>query len=449
MQQLKLAAVLLCILSAGGASAQATPAANTGFLPPASSTSNVIDSIAVVVNDEVITRNEVAGRVTAITERMRAQNAPLPAAADLQRQVLEAMIIERAQIQLAKEMGIRIDDAMLDRAISRIAENQNMTVQALRDVMEKEGTPFGEFREEIRKEIMLQRLREYEVDNKIQISDAEIDTYLSAVQVAAADQVELNISHILVRIPENASPEQIAARAARANELMRQLSTGADFAKAAATYSDATDALEGGAIGWRNPNRLPPLFSEALGKLTPGQVTPVMRSTTGFHILKLNETRSAAEAAPEQAIVQQTRVRHILLKVSPTMTAADAKTKLDELRERITAKTATFEELARQFSADGSASKGGDLGWLYPGDVVPEFESAMNKLELGQLSEVVETPYGFHLMEVVERKSDDVTKERERNAARQVIRDRKLAEATEDWARQVRDRAYVEFRDAP
>lgn len=475
MHQLKLAALLVCALAgpagalaAGQAAkpAAAAPAAQagtqatgpaapppaaapakpgSGFLPPAADNAKVIDSIAVVVNDEVITRNEVAGRIRGVEQRMKAQNAPMPAAADLQRQVTERMIVERAQMQLAKEMGVKVDDGMLDRAIARIAEQQKMTVQEMRNAMEKEGTTFPAFREEIRNEIVMQRLREHEVDNKIQISDAEVDTYMAAEQAAAADKVEMNIAQILVRIPENASPEQIAARKARADEVTRQLRTGADFAKMAATYSDASDALKGGDIGWRDPDRLPPMFAEALRKLKPGQITPVMKSTTGFHILKLADKRSLAEAA-DKAVVQQTHARHILLKISPTMTANEARRKLTELKERLDNKAAKFEELARLFSNDGSASKGGDLGWLYPGDTVPEFETAMNALKPGEVSGVVETPFGLHLIEVLERKSDDVSKERQRNAARQVIRDRKLEEATEDWARQIRDRAYVEFR---
>jgi peptidyl-prolyl cis-trans isomerase SurA len=459
MLQLNIAAALLCAIAAGPAGAQAAKAATAiapaapvaapskGFIPPPQKGGNLIDSIAVVVNDEVITRNELAKRVASITQRMKAQGAAMPEPADLQRQVLEAMIVERAQFQLAKEMGMRpVDDTQLDRAIGRIAEQQKMSVQDMRNAMEKDGMPFAAFREEIRNEIQMQRLREHEVDNKIQVSEAEVDTYLAAEQVAAADKVEINIAQILVKIPENSSPEQIAARQARADDVARQLRTGANFAKVAGTYSDAPDALQGGAIGWRDPERLPPIFASALAQLKPGQITPVIRSTSGFHIIKLVERRSLTES-PEKAIVQQTHARHILLKVTPTMTADQAKKKLLELKERLDNKAAKFEELARLFSNDGSASKGGDLGWLFPDDTVPEFTAAMANLKPGEVSGVLETPYGFHLIEVLERKSDDQTKEKKRAAARQVIRDRKLAEATEDWARQVRDRAYVEFRD--
>ena len=446
MHQLKIAAVLLCALS--GATPGATWAQSAKPAQPAAAAAPAtveIDSIAVVVNDDVITRNELANRIKTVERRMKAQNVALPEKADLQRQMLERMIVERAQMQLAKEMGVRVDDLTLDRAIGRIAEQQKLSVQDLRNQMEKEGTTFAAFREEIREEIIMQRLREHEVDAKIQISDAEVDNFLAAEQAAAREQVELNLSQIMVRIPDNSSPEQIAARRARAEEVMRQLRTGADFAKMAGTYSDAADALKGGEIGWRSPERLPPLFTEQLAKLKPGQVTPIIKSTGAFHILKLVDKRSAAEAQAATA-VQQTHARHIVIKVTPTVSAYDAKRKLAELKERLDNKAAKFEELARLFSTDGAAAKGGDLGWLYPGDTVPEFEAAMNNLKLGEVSQPVESSFGFHLIEVLERKSDDVSKEKQRNAARNAIRERKLEEATEDWQRQVRDRAYVEFR---
>jgi peptidyl-prolyl cis-trans isomerase SurA len=458
--QLKLAAVLLCALAAADVLAQAKPAAQadakpaaaakagTGFLPPASSSAHVIDSVYVIVNDEVITRREVDQRVAEIAQRLKAQGAQLPAEEDLRRQVVEAMITERAQLQLAKEMGVRVDDTTLDRAIGRIAENQKMSVQDMRNAMEKDGLPFSQFREQIRNEIMMQRLVEHEVDSKIQVTEAEIDTYLAAEKAAAADRVEMDISQILVRIPENASPEQIAARKARADEVARQLRTGADFAKMAATYSDSPDALKGGAVGWRDPDRLPPVFANELRKLTPGQVTPVIRTNVGFHIIKLVNARKLAEAQKaDQAVVQQTHARHILLKITPTQSEDEARRKLAEIRQKIDSKQATFEDMARQYSNDGSASKGGDLGWLYPGDTMPEFETPMNALKPGDTSDIVKTPLGLHLIQVVERKTEDVSKEKERSAARQVLTDRKRQEALEDWSRQIRDRAYVEFRE--
>jgi peptidyl-prolyl cis-trans isomerase SurA len=471
--QMKLLAVLLCTAALSGcslfsskkkaepaaapvvaaapaaAAAAAKPAAKkegAGFLPPGESGNVEVDSIAVVVNDEVITQRELVNRIKTVTARMKAQNVQMPSDADLRRQLLERMIVERSQLQMAKDMGVRVDDLQLDRAIARIAEAQKMNVQQFRNQMEKDGTPYAAFREEIREEIIMQRLREHEVDAKIQISDAEVDSFLAAEKAAAAEQFEINIAQIMIRIPDNATAEVIAQRRARAEEVMRQLRTGADFAKMAATYSDASDALQGGAVGWRQPERLPPVFAEALTKLKAGQVTPIIKSTGAFHILKAVDRRSLAEAQAVAA-VQQTHARHILIKVTPAMSAADAKRKLLELKERLDNNAAKFEDLARLVSNDGSASKGGDLGWLYPGDTMPEFEAAMNNLKIGEVSQPVETSFGLHLIEVLERKSDDVSKERERNNARQALRERKMEEATESWQREVRDRAYVEYRN--
>jgi peptidyl-prolyl cis-trans isomerase SurA len=452
----KLAAALLCALTAGQVLAQATapaaaPAAKpgSGFLPPASSSAKVIDSIHVVINDEVITKNEVRNRVAQTMQNLKARNVQLPDTATLERQVVESMIVERAQLQLAKEMGVRVDDRRLDATIGRIAENQKMSVQDMRNQMEKEGLPFGQFREDIRNEIMLQQLREHEVDSKIQISEAEIDTYLAASKAAASERVEMNLAQILVAVPENASPEQIAARRARAEEVARQLRTGADFSKMAATYSDAPDALKGGDIGWRDPDRLPEVFATQLRKLSKGQVTPIIKTNVGFHILRMADKRNLAEAAAaESNVVQSTRVSHILMKPTPTMTADEVKKKLAELKAKVLSKAATFEELARQNSMEpGSAAKGGDLGWLEPGDAGPEFDQALSTLKPGEISDVIESPFGFHILRVVERKSEDQSAQKQRNEARQVLRERKMQEALEDWMRQVRDRAYVEFRE--
>ncbi len=453
LQQISLAAALLCAFGAAPAFAQsakadAAPAAakSTGFLPPAAADAKVIDSIYVVVNDDVITKNEVKNRVDSVVARMRAQGAQLPDLDDLQKNVVEMMITERAKVQLAKEYGVKVDDTTLDRTIGRIAENQKMSVQEMRNQMEKEGMTFASFREEIRNEIMLQQLQEHEVDRKIQVTDAEIDTYLVAQKAAAADKVEMNLSQILIGFPQNPSPEQIAARKARADEVMRQLRTGADFAKIASTYSDAPDALKGGEIGWRDPDRLPPQFVAELRKLKPGQVT-MIKANIGFQILKLVDVRKLQGDEAKPAMEQQTHVRHILMKVTPTMTEAEVKRKLLELKEKVDNKAATFEDLAKQYSQDGSAAKGGDLGWVQAGDTEPEFEKAMDALKPGQVSGVVQTPFGFHLIQVAERKTEDTSKDKERALARQAIHERKLMEAAEDWSREVRDRAYVEFRD--
>ena len=408
----------------------------------------LIDAIVAVVNTEVVTLKELNDRMALIEQRMKRQNMQMPPRDVLQKQLLERMIVTRAQMQLARESGIRIDDIMLDRAVARIAEQNQLSVQSFRDQLERDGLSFARFREEIREEITLQRLREREVDNKLQIADSEVDNYLAAAGgKPEASQLELSIAQILVRVPENASPQQIAERRKRAETAVAQLKSGTDFAKVAASFSDAGDALSGGDLGWRSVSRLPQLFVDAVEKMGEGEIAPLVRSANGFHVLKLNGRRAAGAAkAGVGTMVQQTRARHILIKVNQIVSTAEARRKLAELKERLDNKAAKFEDLARLYSNDGSANKGGDLGWIYPGDTVPEFERAMNSLRPGQVSDPVESPFGYHLIEVLERKTEEVSRERQRLMARQALRDQKPEEAYEDWLRQLRDRAYVEYR---
>lgn len=411
-----------------------------------SSTPRTIDSIAAVVNDDVITRQELADRMSMVEKRLTSQGVALPPRAQLQSQLLERLIVERAQAQMAKENGIVIDDTMLDRAVARIADQNKLTMQQFRVQLQHEGIDFGAFREDIRREILMQRLREREVDNKVLVSESEVDNYLASQGNGAAARDELKLAQILVRVPENASAEQIAARRQRAEEVLLQVKSGGDFAKLAATYSDSTEALNGGDLGWRSQDRLPQLFIDAVTSLKPGEVSGIVKSGNGFHIIKLMDRRSASNEKAATPAVQQTHARHILIKVNQVVTAADARRKLLELKERLDNKAATFEELAKLYSNDLSASKGGDLGWIYPGDTVPEFERAMNELKVGEVSQPIESPFGYHLIQVLERKTEDGSQERARQAARQAIRERKIDEATEDWLRQLRDRAYVEIR---
>ncbi len=447
MSRIRLAVALCAAIGMlPGAGAQTRPAASTPAQTAKAPRIYLADAIIAVVNNEVITRQELVERMRLVERRMKNQGIALPPEPELQRQLLERMIVDKAQMQLAKEDGIRVDDTMLDRAVARIAEQNKMSLPEFRTQLEREGTPFAKFREEIREEIIMQRLREREVDNKIQISESEIDNYLAAEQSAQAQQ-EYNLSHILVRIPENATAEQIAERRKRAEGVLQQIQAGGDFAKLAATYSDATDALSGGDLGWRNPDRLPQLFVDAIANMKQGDISPILKSGNGFHILKLSGKRSpSVMKGAGAAAVQQTHVRHILIKVNQIVSPADAKRKLLELKQRLDNNAAKFEDLAKLYSNDLSASKGGDLGWIYPGGTVPEFERAMDALQPGQVSEPIESPFGYHLIQVLERKKDDVSPERQRLLARQAIRERKLEEATQDWLRQLRDRAYVEYR---
>jgi peptidyl-prolyl cis-trans isomerase SurA len=400
----------------------------------------VLDRIAAVVNDEVITRNELEERLRFAMRQLREQGTPPPPRETLEKQLLERMVSDRVQLQFAKETGLRVDDVELDRAIGRIAQDNKLSPQQLRQVLQKDGIPFNKFREDIRSEIIMTRLREREVDTKIVVTESEIDNFL-ALQQRADVEDDYNVSHILVVVPENASPEQIQTRRARAEEAYAQLKKGADFRQVAAAFSDAPDALQGGNMGWRQSSRLPTIFTEALKPLRGGELSPILRSANGFHILRLNDRRGGG--AP--VIVQQTHARHILLKTNELVSENEARSRLLALKERLDNK-ADFAALARAHSEDASATKGGDLGWLLPGDTVPEFERAMTLLKPGEVSPPVQTPFGWHLIQVLERRSEDMSKERQRLAARQALRARKSDEAYQEWVRQLRDRAYIEFR---
>ena len=406
-----------------------------------------IDAIVAVVNNEVITVQELEARMQTVEGRLRGQGVTVPPRAQFQQQLLERMIVDRAQLQLAKESGLRVEDPLLDAAVARIAEQNGLTLADFRKRLEVDGITFERFREDIRSEILLQRLREREVDNKVQITESEIDNFLAAGGATQGAQPEINLAQILIRIPENASADQINQRRQRAEEALQQLRSGADFARVAATYSDATDALKGGDMGWRTLDRLPQIFVDAVAERRDNELV-VAKSANGFHILRVLGRRTAAPAKAGAAApaVTQTRARHILIKVNQVVPANEARRKLVELKERLANKAATFPELARLYSNDGSAAKGGDLGWLYPGDTVPEFERAMDALQPGQVSEPIESPFGYHLIQVVERKTDDVSQERQRLQARSALRERKIEEATEEWLRQLRDRTYVEYR---
>lgn len=453
---IRLALILLCLSFSPlpEAAAQTKLSNNLQSAPLASKRIQLADAIVAVVNTEVITRQELLERMGMIELRLKQQGVAMPSRAEFRKQLLERMIVDRAQLQLAKDFGIRIDDILLDRAVSRMAEQSKMSMQDFRNQLERSGVSFVRYREEIRDEITMQRLREREVDNKIQISESEVDNYLSAQSGSQQAQQEYNLAQILVRIPENASADQIAARRQRAEHVLQQVNAGGEFAKLAATYSDSADALSGGDLGWRNQNRLPQILLDAVGSLKPGEVSALVKSANGFHIVKLVGKRAvsmmrageAGASAAAPVTVEQTHARHILIKVNQVVSSADARRKLTELKQRLDNKAAKFEDLAKLYSNDLSASQGGDLGWIYPGDTVPEFERAMAALKPGEVSEPIESPFGYHLIEVLERKFADVSKERQRLAAKLAIRERKLEEATQDWLRQVRDRAYVEYR---
>ena len=401
----------------------------------------LLDRVVAVVNNEVITRLDLDEQMRVALQQLRRQNTPLPAQDVLERQLLERLVTARVLVQTARETGLRVDDTQLQRSLERIAQENKLTPEAFRKALEGDGVNFNRFRDELRNEILIARLKEREVDSKILITDAEIDNYLKNQQSQGGKDDEYSLAHILVMVPEQASPEQIQARRAVAEKALSQLRGGADFRQVSAGVSDAPNALEGGPLGWRPSSRLPQIFVDGVKTLKVGDLSPVLRSANGFHILKLLDKRGNETPV----IVQQTHTRHILVRLNEVVSEADAKQRLANLRERID-NGADFAELARLQSEDASSSRGGDLGWLSPGDTVPEFERAMNALEPGQVSGPVQSPFGWHLIQVLERRDEDLSKERQRLMARQAIRARKSDEAYQEWVRQQRDRAYVELR---
>ena len=398
------------------------------------------DSIVAVVADEVITAYELRNRLASALKQLQKQGTPLPPQDVLERQMLERLIMDRVQLQYAKESGLKIDDTQLDQAIGRISANNKMTPQQFRQVLEKDGIAYAKFREEIRGEMTMARLREREVDGKLVISDGEIDNHL-ANQAVTGSTEEYQLAHILLRAPESASPEQLQKLRLRGEQALKRARAGENFAELAAAFSDAPEALQGGDIGWRPLDRMPGLYADVARKLGVGEVSDLLRSSAGFHVVKLLSKRGGSAAAS----IQQTHARHILIRVNEVVSEAEARRKLENVRERIV-NGVDFAEQARLYSQDGSAAKGGDLGWLNPGDTVPEFERAMDILKDNELSPVVQSPFGMHLIQVTERRQRDVSAERQRGVARQAIRERKLDEAYQDWLRQLRDRTYVENR---
>jgi peptidyl-prolyl cis-trans isomerase SurA len=449
-------ALLACALGASVALAQFTtspgigppsanapkPAARPAPSPaPRTNASVTLDRVVAVVNNEAVTQFDVTEQKRLVLAQMQDAKVQPPAGEALDKQVLERLVTERAMLQFAKESGVRVDDQMVERAILRIAQDNKMTPEEFRRALEREKIAYAKYREDIRKEITIQRIREREVDSHVTVSDAELDAYLATVAAQAGGESEYLISHVLVTVPEQATPDQINARRKRAEDALAQIRGGKDFREVAATFSDAPDGVKGGDLGWRTPARLPVVFAEEVKVMKSGDVSPVLRSPGGFHVIKLVDSRN--RNAP--TVVEQTRVKHILVRVNEITSDTEAKAKIERIRDRIDT-GAKFDEQAKLNSEDASSSKGGDLGWVNPGDTVPEFERTMNSLAIGALSMPVRTQFGWHIMVVDGRRSQDVTLERKREVARNAIRQRKSDEEFAEFVRQTRDRAYVEYK---
>jgi peptidyl-prolyl cis-trans isomerase SurA len=421
----------------------------TGFLPATGETaqdpepaarSNSLDRIVAIVNNDIITRVELDRESKMAIDTLRRQGTPLPDHEVLDKQLLERLITKNVLTQYARMTGLRVADADLDQALERIATENKLAPAALRQAVEQTGVPFDRFREDVRGEMLISRLREREVESRVTVTDAEIQSFLRTQEAQTEKIDEYNLSHILVSVPEQASPDELKARRARADAALAQLKKGTDFRQVAASYSDAPDALQGGTMGWRQAGRLPTIFVQALQGMKIGEVSDVLRSPAGFHLIKLADKRGN----DTPIIVTQTHARHILIRLNEVVSESDARHRLEELKDRVE-HGADFSELARLHSDDTTAAKGGDLGWVSPGDTVPDFERAMDATKPGAVTDPFKSPFGWHIVQVLERREQDMSQDRQRVSARQAIRSRKSDEQWQEWVRQQRDKAYIEY----
>jgi len=400
-----------------------------------------LDRIVAVVNNDVIVASELQRRVREVRKSLRDAGTPPPSSAALARQVLERLILERLQLQIADSNGIRVSDNDLNQAIENIAKRNKLSLRQFRDVLERDGVDFAGFREQIRKEMLLTRVRQRSVASKVTVTPREIDNYLATIAQQGGSGSEYHIGHILVAVPEAASSEQISAARDKADSILQRLNNGEDFAQLAATDSDGQQALKGGDLGWRKANELPTLFSDVVPKLKLGEISAPIRSPSGFHIIKLLDIRSDS-----RYVIKQTKARHILIRTNELINDAEAKTRLNQLKTRIE-NGEDFAELARSHSDDTtSATHGGDLGWLNPGDTVPLFENKMKQLAPGEVSAPFKSQFGWHIVQVLKRRDFDDTEKVRRAKAANKIRKRKSDEEVQSWLRQLRDEAYVELR---
>jgi peptidyl-prolyl cis-trans isomerase SurA len=403
-----------------------------------------LDAIIAVVNDDVITERQLNRYVERVKMELQQRHTELPPADILRKQALEHLVMMQIQLQLAEQTGLRVDDETLNKAISNIATGNHMDLSQFRDTIEKQGYSFTQFREDIRQEIITTKLRQKQVDNMIHVTDREIDNQIANNARHGEDDTEYHLGHILVATPEAASAEAIETARTKAETLLKRLRTGEDFRKIAVAESDeSSQALDGGDLGWRRGSETPGAFADALKTMHEGEISGLLRGPSGFHIIKLLGMRTSGPH-----MIKQTHARHILLKPNELQTAEQVRARLRQLKARLEGGE-KFAELARSHSDDkGSAAKGGELGWVSPGDLVPKFEEAMNNMNLNQISEPFETEFGWHIVQVLERRDHDDSKELVRNRARDAIRQRKAEDERQSWLRRLRDEAYVEYRQA-
>ena len=400
-----------------------------------------VDRIVAVVNDDIVASSELDFEIDKLLVQIAQRGSRPPSRSSIERQVLERLVLKKLQLAAAAQVGITVTEDVLAQAVGNIARSNNMRVSELQAALEQEGMNFNQFREGIREQILIQRLQEQEILQRIRVSEQEVDAYLARDKSGQGDRSEYRLFHILVSTPAEASPEQMESARSKAERMVERLRGGADFQVMALTESDGRQALEGGDLGWRPVDQIPTLFIDTVVTMERGEISDPIKSPSGYHIIKLDDFKGG-----EQFIVTQTEARHILITTNEVTSEADAKNRLAQLKSRIDGGD-DFETLARSHSDDkSSAIKGGYLGWITPGDLLPAFEEAMNRLQPGETSEPFRTDFGWHIVQVLERRDYDSTQELKRQEARLAIRQRKLSEEGEIYLRQLRDEAFVEVR---
>ena len=414
---------------------------------PSTSTSRTADYIVALVNSEPVTNNEVRQRMVRLEQQLTQQAAPVPPRDQLVRQVLEQIISERAQLQLGAELGIRVDEAALAQAEQSIAAQNQLTPEEFRRRIAADGVDINQLRNDLRNQLLLQRVREREVDSKVRVTEADIDDFIRERQGNNdLDSLQLHLAQVLISVPEDAAPERVKELQARAQSVADRARAGGDFGELAREFSAGAERANGGQFGMRPANRLPDLFVQSTRSLSAGAIAGPVRSPAGFHVLKVIEKR---QSGLPDATVDETRARHILLRLGPQLSEADAVARLAGYRQQLASGQATFEALAREHSQDGSAQDGGNLGWAQAGQFVPEFEAAMVRLRPGEVSPPVVSRFGVHLIRVEERRQSTLTARDQREMVRGMVREQKINEALRTWVLDVRGRAYVEYREAP
>lgn len=431
---LALLLTLPCLVPGSGALAQTRDLSTSGVL---------LDRIAAVVNDGVVLTSQLDEQTEAITERLRQQNTELPPRNVLRRQILERLVVEEIQVQRADKLGIQISDEMLNSALEGVARNNGINFPDLPQALAQQGIDYRTYREEVRRQMTLQMLRQRDVIGRINVSPRELEQAMARAKDSPNQNTEYNVSHILVSVPVTASPEQIAAREARAKEAYDKAKAGEDFAQLALTYSDSTTNIEGGSLGWRKGSQLPSIVADQVVKMKAGEVCEPIRTPSGFHIFRLNELRGGIQ----QAVVAQVHARHILLTTNELEDDQTVEQKLNGIRERIVNGHEDFAAIAAVTSQDpGSAADGGDLGWTGPGTFVPEFEKQIAALQDNQISQPFKTQFGWHIVQVLGRRQHDATEDKMRQQVFAQLRESKAEEETELWLRRLRDEAFVEYR---